>query len=214
MDTLPTWDKRIIKDNMNDPYSIWHGLIKDKQQWDIIGDGSYLAPHASYAWIIHNRIKIIHIGQGNITGNPSSAFRSELAAVMTWHCFLHHVLQYYDIPSTITITPFTDNSKVIKYYNLIQQKQPIHHTYMDDYDIYIMLQYYYNNLSKRGIIINPITKIPQYKKDDQLDHNLHIQLHKQADSIARKHRKKRIITILSSASTRLCTLTRFHWSYN
>jgi len=189
VDNLPQWDKSILKDIMNEQYSIWHELLKDNQEWDIIGDGSYLAPNASYAWIIHNKTKVIYLGHGNIPGKPSSAFRSELAAVMTWHCFLYHVLQYYDIPSTITITPFTDNAKVIKYYNLIQQKQSIHSPYMDDYDIYIMLQYYYNQLSKRGIHIKPITKLPKYKKDNPPENDLHIQLHQQVDAIARNHRQ-------------------------
>ena len=139
-------------------------------------------------WAIHNGQKILKIGQGHAPGNPPTAFRSELFAVMSWHCFLHHVLQFYDIKTNISITPFTDNVKVIQYYTNIQQDQDTQQAYMDDYDVFIMLKYYYHNICQRGLIINSIKEIPQYKKDKQHDDDIHIQLHQRVESIARGHR--------------------------
>ena len=162
--SLLKWDKRILHENMAEKQSLWTELIQKHQHWDIISNGSYLAPNAAYAWAIHNGHKVIYIGQGHAPGNPALAFRSKLTAIMSWHCVIHHILQYYDITSTTTITPYMDNTKVMQYCNNIIQEQETMSSYMDNNDIYIMLKYYFTNIRQRGLVITTAKKYHNTEK--------------------------------------------------
>ena len=93
-------------------------------------------------------------------GNPPTALRAEFYAMVSWHCYLHHVLHYYDITRPFSITPHTDNEMVMTYYASIQNNQHLTLPYVDDFDVYVKLSKFYGEICNRGITINPIRKYP------------------------------------------------------
>ena len=134
---LHQWDQSILKEYHSDVPTIWQEIVKCDRQWDIITDASYSKNTAAYAWLINAGTNIIFTGKGQVTGNPLTAFRAELYAVMVWHCVLYHVMKYLDLTTSITVTPHTDNATVIQYYETIQNNTILQLSYVDDYDIYI-----------------------------------------------------------------------------
>ena len=162
--------------------------MKSTSQWDIVTDGSFYNHVAAYAWIIHDGPHILFTGQGSVPGNPPTALRAEFYAVAAWHCVLYHVFNYLDLTTNINITPYTDNSKVIHYYDTIQNNTILQLPYVDDSDVYTMLKFYYNKLRIRGIIFHPIQKIPKYKNDPSIQQSTNVLMHQQADTIARQYR--------------------------
>ena len=95
---------------------------------------------------MHDGIKQITTGSGMVTGNPTTAFRSELYGIAAWYCCVSHATQYIQNDHPLTIVPYTDNNKVIQYHQqvLYQEAEPT--AFMDDYDLFIMIQKYHHHL--------------------------------------------------------------------
>ena len=85
-------------------------------------------------------------GQGMAPGNPTSAFRAELFGLVAWHCGLYHIFEYYGLSSDITIQPYSDNTKLIVYHQHIINNTVPTDAYIDDYDIFKLLQHYHQKL--------------------------------------------------------------------
>ena len=103
------WERRIINDMQYSAQSIWYHFINSNQEVIIVTDGSYKDHKASYAWLMHDGNKQINTGSGTVTGNPTTAFRSELFGIVAWYCCVHHICQYLQYDIHITISPYTDN---------------------------------------------------------------------------------------------------------
>ena len=72
------WEQCILLDVTSDLTEIWQNIPDHHQHWIAASDGSYKHSIGSYAWSIHNGDHIILIGTGGVTGNPITAFRTEL----------------------------------------------------------------------------------------------------------------------------------------
>ena len=137
--------------------------------------------------------KVLHKNEGSAPGNPMSAFRSELYGVVTWYCCLVHVMEYLNISSTVHITPYTDNVKVIKYHQHMITKSTQLFPFFDDYDLYYYMESYHKRLIKHGITIQLIQKIESNATYHQ-ELSLPQRLHQQVDSAAKHYRKNQSIS--------------------
>jgi len=136
------------------------------EQWIIVHDGSYHASHATYAWkLIHHSTSILQ-GCGTAPGNPSTALRAELYGLMAWYCSLYHIFKYFDITPQVHIWPYLDNNtKLIKYHTHVLDDTIPNESYIDDYDILLLLKHYHSHLVKGRLQIHHITKIHLPTKD-------------------------------------------------
>ena len=113
---LHPWERRMIHDapNIN---TLWQHFHPDGQEWVIVSDGSYASNTGGYSWVIHSDGKNLHNGKGTVSGNPITAFRSELYGLVGALCCITHIILYFDISSSIIIRYYSDNTKVLKYYS-------------------------------------------------------------------------------------------------
>ena len=140
---LPLWERRMIRDMQTSAMSIWHHLTKSKTEVIIVTDGSYKTNKASYAWIMHDGVQQITTGNGMVSGNPITAFRSELFGIVAWYCCVYHAINYLQHDHKFSIDPYTDNNKVIQYHQQVLSHEAEATAFMDDYDLFIMLQPYH-----------------------------------------------------------------------
>ena len=189
---LHPWEQCVLKNSIPDPSILWTHLIRRDQQWMIISDGSYVMNTAAYAWIIHDDNQILHRSQGMAPGNPMTAFRSELYGVVTWYCCIAHILKYLDIRPTVTILPYTDNMKVIKYHTHLITSSQDKFPFFDDYDLYSNMKHYHHSITNHGLTIHAAQKIESKNLQTSTPLSLPQRLHKQADQAARQHRQNHL----------------------
>jgi len=127
----------------------------------------------------------IQIGKGIVTGNPITPFCTELQGMVAVYCSVYHVMQYYDIHTTNKLTLYTDNMKVLHYQHAIHDHHTLGMAYIDDYDLYLHMEHYHNEMKRRGLNISKAIHTnndsPQHK--DPTKH-----FHQEMDTLARQHR--------------------------
>ena len=128
------------------------------QPWILVSDGSYSEDTAAYSWILHDGQAILHSSIGMAPGNPASVFCAELFGIVTWYCCLTHLLEYFDITTTVQLTYYTDNSKVIMYHQHMHNNDDTKFPFFDDFDLYSYMCDYHTRLANRGVAIHPIKK--------------------------------------------------------
>ena len=98
---------------------------------------------------------------------------------MVW-C-LYHLLQYFDIAISIVITPYSDNVKLIRYHNSVIHQQLLGQAYIDDMDLWYLLQKFHTFISTRGVSVNPMIKIDKNTTNSTSELNTTNDIHKKMD---------------------------------
>jgi len=88
---------------------------------------------------------------------------------------------------------YTDNKKVIKYQHHITAQSSMNISFMEDQDLYLLMQRYHENLQSRGMQIPPITYI---RKGKQQQESLPYELYQQMDHIAKQTRQNDMTTTI------------------
>ena len=177
----------MIQDMQTSAMSLWYHLTNSKQEVIIVTDGSCKNHKASYAWIMHDGLQQITTGSGMVSGNPTTAFRSELFGIAAWYCCVYHATHYLHHDQHFTIVPYTDNTKVIQYHQQVLSQEAELTAFMDDYDLYIMIQKYHHQLTTNGVVIKALQKV-QSTKTSKTHQSIPEQLHHSVDDMARlKH---------------------------
>ena len=108
---------------------------------------------------MHNGNTQINVGTGIVTGKPTTAFRAELYGVTAWYCCLYHLHHYLQYSPTASIKAYTDNTKVISYHHLICNKEDPPTAFIDDFDLFQMINKYHHHLINAGFKISEIGKV-------------------------------------------------------
>ena len=98
-------------------------------------------------------------------------------------------MKYLDIQSNVTIIPYTDNTKVIKYHLQLRHHKKDKLQYFDDYDLYSYMVHCHRHIQQRGVTIQNMRKIKSQHHPQSEDLSLRDKLHQQTDRLARDFRK-------------------------
>ena len=185
--SLSAWEQQILAEVTKDITTFWTHFTPRDQEWIATSDGSFKHNTGAYAWLIHDGQRTIITGTGPVTGNPVTPFLTEYHGFIAIYCCMYHVCLYHDITTKVTICPYVDNTKLIRYQAQITHR-PQHQAHIDDYDLHQIHQKYTDILQQRGVTIlqaTKITKTTATTTGQSIPHDLHQQM----DSIARKSRQ-------------------------
>ena len=115
VNSISAWEQKILSDVTTDITELWTHLVTREQEWIATSDGSFKHNTGAYAWLLHDGQHTIITGTGIVTGNPVTPFRTEYQGFMSLYCYIYHVSIYHDITTDVTIRPYVDNIKVLRY---------------------------------------------------------------------------------------------------